>query len=625
MKKIDTSTGAVLSHETKSKNGTMEEKRRDAETQRRGEDEIRDRRSTEDFLRHDQSRSVPPHSSLLTPHPSRSQAGGATLRAILWALIGAAVAILLVADPLGISPVDGWLGLSRSPAAAGEKASASAGAKEHKQLWTCGMHPQVIQDHPGQCPICGMDLVPLREDVKTPEKVAVHEEADHQLWTCGMHPQVIQDHPGDCPICGMKLVPLRGQKAAGAASGQKAAGASGGGERKILFYRNPMDPTITSPVPRKDDMGMDYVPVYADEVSGGGGGGAPANQGAVVTIDPAVEQNMNVVTKKAARRDITRQIRTVGYLGYDEEKIVSVTTKYTGFIEKTYVNYVGQPVTKGEPLFEIYSPALVQTEQELLSAKRYADSMRGADPEVARRAESLLDAARERLGYWDITPGQIEELEKTGTVFRTLKVVAPAGGVVMWRMEGLEGMAARPGMELLKIVDLSDLWLTVEVFSDQLPWVRIGSPASINLTYFPGETFRGRVRYIEPEVSEKTRTIRLTLEVPNPKRRLRVGMYATVRFEPVVAKDALTVPSEAVFRTGERNVVVVALGGGKFAPRDVKLGPEGDGFVQVLEGLEENDQVVTSAQFLIDSESNLKEAIQKMIDAKRAEAKGGGE
>ncbi len=512
------------------------------------------------------------------PSPRRREAGGATLRAVLWALAGALVAILLVADPLGISPVDGWLGLSHGGAAAGggaAPASAEAGKKK-------------------------------------------------QLWTCGMHPQVIQDHPGNCPICGMKLVPLRGQKAGGKTGGQPAAKATKGGRRKILFYRNPMDPTITSPVPRKDDMGMDYVPVYADEVSGGGGGGAPANQGAVVTIDPAVQQNMNVVTKKVTRRDITRQIRTVGYLDYDQEKIVSVTTKYTGFIEKTYVNYIGQPVKKGEPLFEIYSPALVQTEQELLSAKRYADRMSGAGPDVAGRAKSLLNAARERLGFWDITPDQIARLEKTGKVFRTLKVVAPASGVVMTRMEGLEGMAARPGMELLKIADLSDLWLTVEVFSDQLPWVRIGSPATIRLTYFPGKTFQGRVRYIEPEVSERTRTIRLTLEVPNPSRRLRVGMYATVLFEPVVAKGAVTVPSEAVFRTGERNVVVVALGNGQFAPRDVVLGPEGDGFVQVLEGLNEGEKVVTSAQFLIDSESNLKEAIQKMIEAKTHGTKGGG-
>ncbi len=554
----------------------------------------------------------------LNPSPSvsrhRRQAGGATLRALVWALVGAAIAILLVADPLGVSPVDGWLRLSRAASQGPETGTATAG----KQLWTCGMHPQVLQEEPGQCPICGMDLVPLRDDANTPEKVAAHEEAGHQLWTCGMHPQVVQDEPGQCPICGMDLVPLReGGGGGGSASGTRSA--AGSGERKILFYRNPMDPSITSPVPRKDDMGMDYVPVYADEVE------SAASDGAVVTIDPAVQQNMNVTTEKVVRRDISRQIRTVGYLDYDQERMVSVTTKYPGFIEKTYVNYIGQPVRRGQPLFEIYAPELVQTEQELLSAARYAKTLSGAPPEVRKRAEELVTAARQRLAYWDITPEQVDRILETGEVLRTLSVVAPTTGILMQRMPGLEGMAVRPGMELLHIADLSNLWMTVEVFEDQLAWVDVGSPATVTLTYFPGETFRGRVRYIEPEVSEKTRTVRLTLDVPNRDGRLRVGMYATVIFEPVAAKNAITVPSHAVLRTGQRNVVIVALGEGRFAPREVVLGPQGDGFVQVTQGLAEGEEVVTSAQFLIDSESNLREAIQKMIAAKRAEAKGDGQ
>jgi len=479
-----------------------------------------------------------------------AQRGGATVRAVLWALAGAVVMLLLVADPLGISPVDGWLGLQHG-------SSAEVDTAESHGLWTCGMHPQVIEEAPGQCPICGMNLVPLREDVGV-----------------------------------------------------------GDGEREILFYRNPMDPTVSSPVPRKDDMGMDYVPVYADEVE------SATADGAVVTINPAVQQNMNVVTERVRRRDISHRIRTVGYLDYDQEKMVSVTTKYPGFIEKTYVNYIGQPVRKGEPLFEIYAPELVQTERELLSALRYTRNLSAAPEETRRRAEALLEAARQRLAYWDISDEQVRQLEETGEVFRTLQVTASAGGVVMKRMPGLEGMAVRPGMELLHIADLSDLWLTVEIFEDQLPWLDVGSTAAISLTYFPGEAFHGRVRYIEPEVSEKTRTIQLTLEVPNRGSRLRVGMYATVVFEPVAASDAITVPSQAVLRTGERNVVIVALGEGRFAPREVRLGPQGDGFVQVLEGLADGDEIVTSAQFLIDSESNLREAIQKMIAAKRA---GGGE
>ena len=521
----------------------------------------------------------------------KTRAGGAAVRAILWALAGALVMLFLVVDPLGVSPVDGWLGIESSVAI-----GHGNGDGHGDGLWTCGMHPQVLEEAPGQCPICGMNLVPLRQDDGN------GEEHGHGLWTCPMHPEVLEEESGSCPICGMDLVEVKEEV--------------GNGEREILFYRNPMDPTITSPVPRKDNMGMDYVPVYADEAR------SAATDGAVVTINPAVQQNMNVITERVTRRDISHRIRTVGYLDYDQEKMVSVTTKFPGFIEKTYVNYIGQPVGRGDPLFEIYAPELVQTEQELLSALRYATSLGAAPEETRQRAEALLEAARLRLSYWDISDEQVRRLEETGEVFRTLQVTAPAGGVVMKRMPGLEGMAVRPGMELLHIADLSDLWLTVEIFEDQLPWLDVGSTAMITMTYFPGETFHGRVRYIEPEVAQKTRTIQLTLEVPNRGSRLRVGMYATVVFEPVAAKDAIAVPSQAVLRTGERNVVIVALGDGRFAPREVRLGPQGEGFLQVLEGLSDGDEIVTSAQFLIDSESNLREAIQKMIAAKR---EGGGQ
>jgi len=533
----------------------------------------------------------------------KMRAGGAVVRAILWTLAGALVMLFLVVDPLGVSPVDGWLGIERSVAIGhGDGIRLRPGGYAETSghgdgLWTCGMHPQVLEEAPGQCPICGMNLVPLRQDDG--------DGHGHGLWTCPMHPEILEEEPGSCPICGMDLVEVK----------EDVGHGDGHGEREILFYRNPMDPTITSPVPRKDNMGMDYVPVYADEAQ------SAATDGAVVTINPAVQQNMNVITERVTRRDISHRIRTVGYLDYDQEKMVSVTTKFPGFIEKTYVNYIGQPVRKGEPLFEIYAPELVQTEQELLSALRYATSLGAAPEETRQRAEALLEAARLRLSYWDVSDEQVRRLEETGEVFRTLQVTAPGGGVVMKRMPGLEGMAVRPGMELLHIADLSDLWLTVEIFEDQLPWLDVGSTATITMTYFPGETFHGRVRYIEPEVAQKTRTIQLTLEVPNRGSRLRVGMYATVVFEPVAAKDAIAVPSEAVLRTGERNVVIVALGDGRFAPREVRLGPQGEGFVQVLDGLSDGDEVVTSAQFLIDSESNLREAIQKMIAAKRA---GGG-
>lgn len=550
-----------------------------------------------------------------TRHESSAQGSAKRGRRILanlgWVLGGALLALLLVADPLSLHPVDSWLHTVLSHR---EGAGSAGGAAEHEgMLWTCGMHPNVIQEEPGFCPICNMELVPLREQ---------HAGHDHgheteagairatTVWTCEEHPQIQESEPGECPIDGRPLVAV------------EPAGAEGGGpggEREILFYRNPMDPSITSPVPRKDEMGMDYVPVYADEVEGEGA--TALNDGPVVSIDPVVVQNMNVQTAPVERRTIAREIRTVGYLEYDQQKMVSVTTKYSGFIEKVYVNYKGQPVRKGEPLFEIYSPELVQTEQELLSALEYARRMEDTPEETRQRAASLVEAARQRLSYWDITPEQVERVEETGEVHRTLTVTAPASGVVMMRMPGLEGMAAKPGMELFHIADLSSLWLNVEVFEDQLAWVREGSRADVTLSYFPGEHFTGRVRYVEPEVSEKTRTVSLMLEVPNRNGKLKSGMYATVVFRPPAAEEAVAVPSQAVLRTGERNVVIVALGDGRFAPREVTLGVSGEGYVRVLEGLSGGETIVTSSQFLIDSESNLKAAIQKMVAEKRAKAK----
>ncbi len=372
-----------------------------------------------------------------------------------WAGGGLLLAALLTLDPWDLHPVDDWL------RGAPEQAVAAAGGGEARQLWTCPMHPHVLAEGPGDCPICGMDLVP-------------------------------------------------------AGDGEAGAPAAAGGKREILYYRNPMDPTVTSPVPARDSMGMDYVPVYADEA------GRAAGAGTTVEIDPTVVQNMNVRTAAAERRDLRHDIRTVGYLEYDQERMVTVTTKYSGWIETVYVNYVGEPVRRGQPLFEIYSPELVQTQQELLSAIDYARAFASA-ADARRRAEALVDAARTRLRYWDISSDQIARLEETGEIFRTLDVVAPAGGLVMKRLAGLEGMAVKPGMEVYHIADLSSLWLSVELFEDQVAWIGEGTAADVTFNYFPGETFRGTVRFIEPEFSEKTRTLPVKLEMPNPRGRLRPG------------------------------------------------------------------------------------------------------
>lgn len=456
---------------------------------------------------------------------SRTRHKNQRAKGVLWAsllvLTSFVLFYLLFFDPWGLHPVDGWLQMR-------------------------------LGYHTGDSDLAAAD-------------------GEGQLWTCSMHPHVLEDEPGECPICGMALV------------------------------------TVTSTVPATGEMRMDSVPVDAEEVD------PPVLQGPTVRINPVVVQNMNIRTAKVERRDLTQEIRTVGYLDYDQERMVTVTTKYAGWVEKVYVNYVGEPVEKGQPLFEIYSPELVQTEQELLSAIEYARKFDTTQTEAGRRASALVDSARERLRYWDISVDQIERLEHTGQVFRTLQVVAPASGLVMKRMAGLEGMAVQPGMEVYHIADLRSLWLSVEIFEHQVAQIDIGSVAEIELTYLPGEVFQGTVRFIEPELSEATRTLRMKIEVPNRDGRLRSGMFGTVRFHPVAARQALLVPTQSVLRTGQRNVVVVDLGDGTFAPREVVPGHEGGGYVEILEGLEEHDRVVTSSQFLIDSESSLQAAVQKMI------------
>jgi multidrug resistance efflux pump len=312
-------------------------------------------------------------------------------------------------------------------------------------------------------------------------------EQSGQLWTCGMHPQVLQDKPGECPICGMKLVPVKGtQRAEPTGTKQRSTQ----GERKIKYWQAPMDPTFISDKPGKSPMGMDLIPVYEgeeDELAPG-----------TIKIDPVFVQNIGVQSEEIQRTDIPFTIRTVGNLTYNDGQIAWVNTKYEGWIEKVYVNYVGEPVKKGQKLFEIYSPQLVTTQKEYLQALHYAKRMAEGDyPDIAERAQSLLNSARERLGYWDITAEQITELEKSRRLRRTLAVVSPANGLVVEKMDqALEGMYAKAGMNLYKIVDLSTIWIEVEVFENQIPWLKIGQRATIELPYEPGKKRAGRIRYL---------------------------------------------------------------------------------------------------------------------------------
>lgn len=424
-----------------------------------------------------------------------------------------------------------------------------------------------------------------------------------KYWQAPMDPTYIRDEPGKSPM-GMDLIPVYEDEAAPAAA-----------ERKIKYWQAPMDPTYIRAEPGKSPMGMDLIPVYEDEADA-------APEGAI-RIDPVFVQNIGVQSLAIERVDIPFTIRTVGTLTYDDSQIGWVNTKYDGWVENVSVNYIGETVERGQKLFDIYSPQLVTTQKEYLQALDYARRMANSDyPDIAARAESLVASARARLGYWDIADEQIEELEQSGKLKRTLSVVAPANGIVVEKMDqALEGMFVKAGMNLYKVADLSKIWIEVEIFENQVPWMRVGQRAVVELPYEPGSRYVGRVRYLYPFFNEKTRTMKVSIELDNPGQRLRAEMYANVTFDVPSARNVLAVPEEAVIHSGERNVVVLDRGNGTFQVAELTLGVNGNGLWEVKEGLEDGDVVVVSAQFLIDSESSLQEAIRKMI----AEGEGSDE
>jgi RND family efflux transporter MFP subunit len=309
-----------------------------------------------------------------------------------------------------------------------------------------------------------------------------------------------------------------------------------------------------------------------------------------------------------------RSIGTVGQVTYDETKLYNINTKITGWVENLYVDYAGKAVKKGDSLLDIYSPELVNTQEEYLLALRYRDQLLASNVEEARKgAEDLIQSAKRRLLYWDIAPEDIDAIEEAGAPNKTMTIYSPADGIVMEKMI-VNGQSIDAGMTLYKIADLSDVWVIADVYQYELPWVKLNEPAEIELSYLPGRIFKGKITYIYPFLSGDTKTVKVRIEVPNPDAEtvLKPDMYATVNIKSPLSINAVAVPDQAIIRSGERNVVVVSLGGGYFDPRNVKLGVTADGYVQVLDGIKEGEHIVTSSQFLIDSESNLKAAIGQM-------------
>ena len=395
-------------------------------------------------------------------------------------------------------------------------------------------------------------------------------------YVCPMHPQIIRDNPGNCPICGMDLVE------------KKQGPAKKKGKRKIKYWVAPMDPNYRRDKPGKSPMGMDLVPVYED---------GDAEQG-VVRISPTVVNNMGVRTAKAEYGRLWRKIDTVGYINFDETKISHIHMRTKGWIQQLHVKSEGERVKKGQLLFALYSPDLVNAQEEYLQALRSGN-------------RGLIRASRDRLVSLGISNKQINRLRSTRKVGQLVRIYAPQDGIIA-SLKVRQGMYVTPMMRVMSLADLSSVWVLAEVFESQSDWVRLNQTAEVKLPYRPGKTWEGKVAYIYPSLNPKTRTLRVRLRFDNPYERLKPNMYANIVIYGGAKKNVIYIPSAALIRTGRETRVILALGKGRFRARKVTAGMESGGYVQIVRGLRVGERVVTSGQFLIDSESSLKASLARM-------------
>ncbi|MEO5351908.1 MAG: efflux RND transporter periplasmic adaptor subunit [Magnetococcus sp. XQGC-1] len=400
----------------------------------------------------------------------------------------------------------------------------------------------------------------------------------------------------------MLLAPLLPASSSHAASDPAPGQAVGSDKtaRKILYYRNPMGLADTSPTPKKDSMGMDYIPVYEED--------APRGDG-VVRISLDKVQKMGVKTEVATSHSLARSIRAAGTVQVDERKLRVITLKYEGWIETLHANTTGQAVRKGQSLLEVYSPALVLAQQEYLTAVKAQHSLKDAEAETRSTAHELAESALMRLRNWDISEEQIKQLRSRGHAAHTLSVHSPMSGTILDN-RATQGMRIMPGEMLYRLADLSTVWVVADLFEQDIGTVHVGQAAEVTLKAVPGKTFPGKVSFIHPTLSPETRTVQVRIELANPDGLFRPAMYATVQLASSdSASTLLTIPDSALLDSGSRQVVLVERGEGLFEPRPVKTGGKGDGFVAILEGLKEGERVVVRANFLIDAEANLKAAL----------------
>lgn len=381
-------------------------------------------------------------------------------------------------------------------------------------------------------------------------------------------------------------------------------------EKKILYWIDPMTPGYKSDKPGKSPfMDMDLVPVYADGTEGTPAEGVPGYS--TIKVPQDRQQSIGVRLGKAETRDLTKTIRAVGRVTFDETLQAQIHAKFEGYVERLYVDYTGKPVGKGQALLSIYSPELLATQAEFLIASRARRQLQtSSNPDIARGGVDLYDSARQRLLLWDISPGEISELERTGKPRKALTLYSPVAGFVMSK-NAVQGARVMPADTLFEIAGIRRVWVLADVYESEAPFVAVGQTARMSLSYLPGRTWTGKVSFIAPVLDEKTRTVKVRVQFENPDGTLKPEMYADVALERPLGR-VVTVPDGAVLSTGTRSVVFVAKGDGRFEPREVETGAKVDGFYEIRKGVQAGEEVVTQANFLIDSESRLKSALGGM-------------
>lgn len=436
---------------------------------------------------------------------------------------------------------------------------------------------------------------------------AAGQQAARQQYHCPMHPTIVSDEPGDCPICGMRLAPIRDDAKADASTPSAVT-------RKKTMYRSTMNPGEISDHPGKDSMGMELVPFEMEESADSTPEGL-----APVSITSTARARMGMTLGVVEKRSLLRPLRTSAVIIADETRMFRVTTKIDGWVDQLRVNVTGQEVKKGDPLLTIYSPELVRAQQEYVTAMASAGSTtQSADGASLNVAETWLEAMRRRFELWDIGDDQIEQLEKTGRVQKDLTLNAPASGYVIEK-NVLAGQKIMPGDSLLVIADLTHVWGDANIYQSDLPYVKVGMPVKISLPFWEGKVFEGRVTFVSPTLDPETRSAKARLEIDNSALLLKPGMYADAQLDFALG-ESLAIPDSAVMRTGQRAYAFKDAGDGRLLPVVIQVGPRAEGYFQLLAGLQEGDRVVTSANFLVDSESSLKAAVEAAARAASAGA-----